>query len=101
MRTHRWKEVQNRKLSSEQIEKVRDTVVAEVLEMNLRALRESLGKTQDEVASLTEMTQSQLSRLERRDDHLISTLRRYVRALGGDLEVIAVVGDKKISLLGV
>jgi len=101
MRTHRWKEVQNRKLSNEQIEKVRDTVVAEVLEMNLRALRESLGKTQDEVASLTEMTQSQLSRLERRDDHLISTLRRYVRALGGALEVIAVVGDKKISLLGV
>ena len=66
--------------------------------MNLRALRESLGKTQDEIARRAAMTQSQLSRLERRDDHLLSTLRKYVRALGGDLEVVAVLRKKRVSL---
>lgn len=101
MGTQRWKDVQKRKLSAEQVEEVRRRVADEVLEMNLRSLRESLGKTQDEIAHLAEVTQSQLSKIERREDHLISTLRRYVRALGGDIEVIAVVGQKRIALLGV
>jgi hypothetical protein len=29
---------------------------------------------------------------------LVSTLRRVVRALGGDIEVVAVVGDKRVKL---
>jgi predicted transcriptional regulator len=101
MGTHRWKDVQKRKLSQEQVDDVRRRVSDEVLEMNLRSLRESLGKTQDEIANLADVTQSQLSKIERREDHLISTLRRYVRALGGDIEVIAVVGEKRIALRGV
>ena len=101
MRTHRWNDVQKRKLARAQIDQVRDHVVAEVLEMNLRALRESMGKTQEDLAHLTDMTQSQLSKLENRSDHLISTLRKYVRALGGDIEVVAVLGDKRIALRGV
>jgi hypothetical protein len=44
------------------------------------------------------MTQSELSRLERRPDHLVSTLRRYVKALGGELEVTAVLGAKRVKL---
>jgi predicted transcriptional regulator len=101
MGTQRWKDVQKRKLSPEQVEEVRRRVADEVLEMNLRSLRESLGKTQDEIAHLADVTQSQLSKIERREDHLISTLRRYVRALGGEIEVIAVVGAKRIALRGV
>jgi predicted transcriptional regulator len=101
MAPQRWKEVQKRKLSQEQADDVRKQVADEVLEMNLRSLRESLGKTQDEIANLADVTQSQLSKIERREDHLISTLRRYVRALGGDIEVIAVVGEKRIALRGV
>ena len=69
--------------------------------MNLRALRESVGKTQSELALEANMTQSELSRLEHRKNHLLSTLRRYVRALGGDVEVVAVLGDKRIPLVGV
>jgi predicted transcriptional regulator len=101
MATHRWKEVHKRKLSQPQVDEVRRKVADEVLEMNLRSLRESLGKTQDEMAKLTDVTQSQLSKIERREDHLISTLRRYVHALGGEIEVIAVVGEKRIALRGV
>ena len=53
------------------------------------------------MAQLAEMTQSELSRTERRDDHLLSTLRRYVQALGGRLEVLAVFDDRQIKLKGV
>jgi len=68
--------------------------------MTLRALREASGKTQDEMAELTAMSQSQLSRFERRDDYLLSTLRRYVEALGGEIEIVAVLKGKRIKLRG-
>ena len=41
------------------------------------------------------------NQVERRDDHLLSTLRRYVEALGGHIEVVAIVGGKRIRLRGV
>ena len=73
----------------------------ELLAMDLRELRKEAGKTQAEVAEIAEMTQAELSKLERRDDHLLSTLRRYVNALGGELEVVAVFDKKRIPLRGV
>lgn len=73
----------------------------ELLSMELRELREQAGKTQAEVAEVAEMTQAELSKFERREDHLISTLRRYVTALGGELEVVAVFDNKRIALKGI
>ena len=69
--------------------------------MELAERRREAGKTQSEVAAIAEMTQAELSKFERREDHLISTLRRYVTALGGELEVVAVFDNKRISLKGV
>jgi hypothetical protein len=66
--------------------------------MTLRGLRESVGRTQGEVARRVAMTQPQLSRVETRRDHLISTLRRYVQALGGSLEIVAVVKGARVVL---
>ncbi len=42
-----------------------------------------------QLAEALDVAQSEISRIERRNDVLLSTLRRYVRALGGELEVIA------------
>jgi hypothetical protein len=44
------------------------------------------------------MDQSELSKAERRADHRLSTLRRYVEALGGELEVFARFGSKRVRL---
>lgn len=57
----------------------------------LRALREGAGKTQDEVASLAGMDQSEISRVEQRDDLRLSTLRRYARALDAEIEIVALL----------
>ncbi len=73
-------------------------VETELSGMSLADLRRELGVTQVEMAAAAEMTQGQLSNTERREDHLVSTLRRCVRALGGELEIIAVIGDKRIKL---
>ena len=66
--------------------------------MDLRALREALGLIQEELARKVAITQSQLSKLERREDHRVSTLRRYVEALGGQLEIFAVVNGERVRL---
>jgi DNA-binding Xre family transcriptional regulator len=59
--------------------------------VSLRTLREALGKTQNDLAAALDMTQSEVSRLESRDDVLVSTLARYAAALGGALETIIVL----------
>jgi hypothetical protein len=68
------------------------------LRMSLRELRSYTGRTQVEAAAENEMTQSELSRLERREDFLLSTLRRYVDSLGGKLEVRVMLGSSEIVL---
>lgn len=59
--------------------------------MSLRAVRESIGKTQLDLAGVAGIDQAEVSRLERRDDAKLSTLHRYVRALGGELELVVVM----------
>jgi hypothetical protein len=102
MRARRPKDIKSRKPSRAPIpaegHTKRQSVIHDDLQMTLRDLRESVGKTQDEIGHLAKFSQSQLSRIERRRDHLTSTLRRYVRALGGTVEVIAIVGEKRIPL---
>ena len=100
MATHRWNELKH-KATPERQAALRREVAQEAAEMTLRELREAAGKTQVEVAEATAIAQSELSRIEARDDHKLSTLRRYVEALGGELEVTAVLKGKRVVLAGV
>jgi hypothetical protein len=59
--------------------------------LDLRALREGVGRTQAQIAKAATMDQGDVSRLEQREDAKLSTLRRYVRALGGQLELVVVL----------
>ena len=71
--------------------------------LTMRALREATGKTQGDVAEESQMDQGDISRLESRedfDDCQVSTLRRYVAALGGHVELVAAFGNKRIVLSG-
>ena len=65
----------------------------------LGALRRARGLTQQQVADLLEMTQPEVSKLERRRDVRISTLRSYVGALGGQLVLSAQFADGEAPIL--
>jgi thiamine biosynthesis lipoprotein ApbE len=93
-----WKSLKQSRLSPEAQARVRATVEAELEELTLKALRQDLALTQSEVSQSADMTQSELSRVESRNDHLTSTLRRYVEALGGELEITAVFGARRIKI---
>lgn len=58
-------------------------------EMLLAEIRKSVGLTQEDVAAALGITQPSLSKLENQDDMHISTLRRLIEALGGQLEIVA------------
>jgi hypothetical protein len=96
--TRNWKSLKDSKLSPEALARVRARANAELEELTLKALRQELSLTQVEVSRTASMTQSELSRLESRHDHLTSTLRRYVEALGGELEVTAVFGERRVKI---
>lgn len=63
-------------------------VVGEGPSVSLAALRRAVGATQVEIAGRLGISQSDLSKLERRADMRLSTLRSFVESLGGHLTVI-------------
>jgi transcriptional regulator with XRE-family HTH domain len=56
-------------------------------------MREAAGKTQADVGTVLGSDQAEVSRLERRDDMMLSTLRRYAEALGARCEVVFVFDE--------
>jgi DNA-binding transcriptional regulator YiaG len=72
---------------------------AAVKEMPLDELRAARDLTQQHLAELLKVGQAAISKMERRSDMHISTLRQFVKAMGGQLEIRAVFpdGDVRIS----
>jgi hypothetical protein len=103
MKLNKWKNVRRTgKLSDDHLARIdREAKEERQLEMSLRELRTMAGTNQVEVAAALEKAQSEISKLERREDWLLSTLKRYIEALGGELEVVAKFGDKSVRLRGV
>jgi DNA-binding XRE family transcriptional regulator len=71
-------------------------------EMLLAEIRKTVGLTQEELAKELGIKQPTLSKLESQDDMQVSTLSRLIRALGGELEIIAHLpgGDIRIRQFG-
>jgi predicted transcriptional regulator len=105
MATRKFRELAVKKLGEKRVKEIEQEVDTELeredFELNLRAMRELAGKTQIFVAEHSGISQGEISIAERRKDHLVSTLRRYVKALGGELEIVARFGEKTVKLRGV
>lgn len=69
-----------------------------LVEMQLRDLRKSRSLTQVEMANVMNVEQATISKIERRDDMYVSTLTGYVKALGGELKLVASFPDAEIQI---
>ena len=67
-------------------------------EMPLQELRQARQYSQESLASALETSQSSISKLERRVDVYVSTLRRYIESMGGELEIIATFPDGSVRI---
>jgi len=83
------------KLSPSQRKKV-EARAAQLIaeEMTLRELRHARKLTQVRMAKTLGITQDSVSRLEKRSDLLLSTLRKTVQAMGGNLSLVAEFPDR-------
>lgn len=78
------------RMSAERRARNEARALALLVAMDLNELRKGRQVTQEELADRLEVAQSNVSRLERRQDMLVSTLRQVVEALGGELHLVAV-----------
>ena len=90
-----------RELNAAQRKKVEERA-AELIaeEMTLRDLRKARKLTQARVAKALGITQDSVSRLEKRTDLLLSTLRKTIKAMGGEVRIIAEFPDRMPVELG-
>jgi transcriptional regulator with XRE-family HTH domain len=67
-------------------------------QMPLEELRQARELTQTQLAEILQVSQGAVSKVERRTDMYISTLRSYVRAVGGDLQIRAIFPDGDVVI---
>ncbi len=100
-----WKDVRDEATRSGRLDEGRIAEHQEHARSRVRAqrlaeFRTANGVNQSALADLLHISQSRVSRIERGDlDHTqLATLRAYIRALGGELEVTARFGDERITV---
>lgn len=99
--TASWRDVRaKRPLSEDAVAQHVARMEAEERAYRLREIREEQGVTQKELAERMEITQPTISALEagELDRSGIATLKAYVEALGGTVEVTANFGDRRLVL---
>ncbi|MGH3681340.1 MAG: XRE family transcriptional regulator [Natronosporangium sp.] len=100
-----WKEVRadaiaTGRLDEQRIEAVKARLRAEVRAHRLAEIRQAYGLDQSALAERLKVSQSRISRIERGelDRAEISTVRSYIEALGGEVEIVARFGDERITV---
>ncbi len=86
------------KLSPEREARIRKRVEEETKKLGLHQLREARSLTQVNLASILRVNQGAVSKMEKRTDMYLSTLRSYVQALGGELQIRAVFPEGDVEI---
>ncbi|MGB7191530.1 MAG: XRE family transcriptional regulator [Acidobacteriaceae bacterium] len=94
---HKWRDVRGR-LSPEREERIRRRVEEETRKLSLHQLRQAREMTQMNMASVLHVNQGAVSKMEGRTDMYVSTLRSYIEAMGGHLQIRAVFPDGQVEI---
>ena len=93
-----WAQIKNETMTKDEQEQARRLAMRDLAEMELAELRETLQVSQEELAKKLKVTQAAISRLERRPNLLLESIANYIEALGGRLELHAVLPRKTVRL---
>jgi predicted XRE-type DNA-binding protein len=86
------------KMSPERRARNDAAIKAALAEMPLNELRNARGLSQQMLAEALHIQQPAIAKLEKRTDMYISTLRSHIKAMGGELEVIARFPDGDVRI---
>jgi DNA-binding XRE family transcriptional regulator len=93
----KWKELES-KMSPAARKESEDLLREHIRKMPLHELRAARRLTQQQLAQTMDMTQAAVSQLENRTDLYLSTLRNFIEAMGGSLEMHAVFPDGRVEV---
>lgn len=93
-------QLQRRPVNEERVAALEETMMSEVRSARLAEIRRELSLNQSQLAEQLHVSQNRVSRIERGDiEHTqLETLRKYIEALGGTIEVTAKFGSQRYSL---
>ena len=100
-RSSAWSDVRARRVPRDaEVADHRRRMLDEVRAYRLREIRESQGVTQSELAARIHVSQPSVSALERGelDRAGLATIKSYVEALGGTVELVAEFGDRRVVI---
>jgi len=86
------------KMDPERQERIRKRTEEMLAELPLQELRQARALSQQELAEVLGLNQATISKLERRTDMYLSSLRRFVEAMGGELEISARFPEGKVLI---
>jgi transcriptional regulator with XRE-family HTH domain len=84
--------------SSERKKRIEDKTQEMLIELALQDIRQQLNLTQEQVAEMLQTSQAAVSKLENQSDIYVSTLSRFVSALGGNLKLVASFPNREILI---
>jgi DNA-binding XRE family transcriptional regulator len=93
----KWSDIR-RKHSPEEEAEIRREVENAAAVMTLHQLREARSLTQVSLAKVLEVNQGAVSRMEKRTDMYVSTLRNFIQAMGGRLQVKAIFPEGEVEI---
>ena len=86
------------RMSPDAQERARVKSAALEAEMGLAGVRRAMQLSQEELAAALNISQGSVAKMEKRTDMYIGTLRRFIQAMGGELEVIARFPDHQVKI---
>src|ERR1039457_5796471 len=78
--------------------RIRQSLEEAAIVMRLNQLREARNLTQVKLANVLEVNQGAVSRQDKRHDMYVSTLRSYIQAMGGRLQVKAILPEGEVEI---
>lgn len=93
----KWRDIR-KTLSPEAEERTRQSVREAAGVMTLYQLREARSLTQVNLAKVLNINQGAVSKMEKRTDMYVSTLRNFIQAMGGQLQVKAIFPEGEIQI---
>ncbi len=85
-------------LSPARQERIRRRTEELLEELPLQELRQARAWSQEELAEVLGLNQATISKLERRTDMYLSSLRRFIEAMGGELEITASFPEGRVRI---
>ena len=98
MTAKKFRDLTERTMSTESRARAVTRTRAMLAEMPLHELRRARELSQAQLAEQLETTQPEVSKIERRTDMYVSTLRNFIQAMGGELEIVARFPDGAVQI---